>query len=460
MKYVDSTYKWDDSDPRWRDCEYLDYVSYIPWVTMTSRPHLAGVTRVRFAPQQPEPFAEFAGRFADLGIRNLGLDFKQSWRLHFGLATTGLRVPGTCYVLRVARPWYAYFEERAGEFHALPENWMEFVRLVRCPGGGIEWLGRQHPMARYKGFDFSSFRETPRGWKCDSLPQRPRPAGILMHEISCVMVELHDFERTLLPAMAARAPEIFAENRLDAPADCHKEFHTLAEWQAAARWLFNSLAARAKAPLIYNAAQFRDFICGEPELTYDIHEGRIRYLMGRPGWDWRSAVRRLPEERQPQDPSNKDQVLAAMKEWVLGPLTSECDLWNALHGVLPAIAVNDLKFVRQFLNMRTWRERVLAGTVLTDEERRHEPGEVQAYLENFMGGVLKHVIWVLAANHFMHIGPFLNHPCFNAEEMRFLPHQLFEVLFAKTQVVTDLRLCIGYVTAPGEPEPTEANNDR
>ena len=106
----------------------------------------------------------------------MDLDEDRFWQLLGGLATSGVRVPGTGFVMRVVRPWYAFFEKRAGDFPILPHDWMEGVRLqTENAMGEIEWIGRQHSTAREGQFDPRCFDEMPNGWRLKDNPPEPRP---------------------------------------------------------------------------------------------------------------------------------------------------------------------------------------------------------------------------------------------------------------------------------------------
>lgn len=128
----DSTTDWHQHDQRWCQFTYLDYIADKPPEQFELL--LRQVVRPIFAPDQPEEFALFAGCSAHLDLSVLELDAAQQRQLLHGLASTGVRIPGTRFVLRVARPWYALFEERDSDYPTLPHDWMEALRLIKVFG--------------------------------------------------------------------------------------------------------------------------------------------------------------------------------------------------------------------------------------------------------------------------------------------------------------------------------------
>ena len=341
---------------------------------------------------------------------------------------------GTRFVLRATRPWHAFFEERLGEFPALPSEWMEGVRLVRCPGGGVEWLGRRHPMAAYEEFDFSGFREMPGGWTC-GRPAVPEMDDALHAEVNQVLAEIAEFSEHILPEMALMDPCMFPrERRVSRLGERRWDKPPLIDWQLAAARLAGALTAEtASLPRIYNVDEFGDFLWQEPGTPYFIENGRIRWLMHecyRQSWE----VDYMPEAFRPNDPRNKEQYLTALKRWLLDPQARTANLERAFYWAIHTIADMEPEFVRNIMDVRTWRERIRTNTALTEAERQDELSETYCMFNYALNNALLHLLAGISDNHFMDVRKFLDLPSFRGGYAGYLPEYLLQVLFTKVQV--------------------------
>ena len=146
MTDKNSTTAWDKTDKRWREVSYLDYLADKP--ADEQEQALRQVMRwswegTIFAPisRNHLPSLPAAGRTLSFkscsmttGKSNYSANsWKWRWR-------SGHKVR-----LALARPWYAYFDEREGDFPLLPHNWTEVLHAHKDGfGGNYEWIGRQH----------------------------------------------------------------------------------------------------------------------------------------------------------------------------------------------------------------------------------------------------------------------------------------------------------------------------
>ena len=142
----------------------------------------------RFARRLPARFEIFEGCFASLGIDRLGLFDDVVIEFLKPLAGSGVRLPGTKWKLRVARPWCALFEAIRGDEPTLPAHWLEGLELHGDPES--VWIGRRALIqpscptlfanvdelssgARRREPDRSQYERHRFGWKLRDAPSWP-----------------------------------------------------------------------------------------------------------------------------------------------------------------------------------------------------------------------------------------------------------------------------------------------
>jgi len=138
----------------------------------------------------PVEFKLFEGQFASLGVDRLGLPNQQALELLEAVAGSGVRLPGTEWKLRVARPWCAIFETMRGDEPVLPTHWLEGLELHGKPNS--LWIGRRvlerplcpapidqlHEAAgdaskRTEAIDWSAYQARRYGWKWRGVSSWP-----------------------------------------------------------------------------------------------------------------------------------------------------------------------------------------------------------------------------------------------------------------------------------------------
>ena len=174
----------------------------IPWIASTYSQYINGlqgemrewclrwVQVCRFAPDLPQGCEFFEGRFASLGIDRLGLSNDRVLELLEAVAGSGLRIPGTAWRLRVARPWCTLFEPMRGDERVLPTHWLEGLELHGKPGS--VWIGRrvlEQPLCpapfdeiddaalgaskRAEEIEWSAYQSHRYGWQRRDVPSWP-----------------------------------------------------------------------------------------------------------------------------------------------------------------------------------------------------------------------------------------------------------------------------------------------
>lgn len=173
-----------------------------PWIALTYQQYIYGlkgearewclrwVQVCHFAPDLPPGCELFEGRFASLGIDRLGLSNESVLALLEAAAGSGLRIPGTEWKLRVARPWCVLVESIHGDEPVLPTHWLEGIELHGKPNS--LWIGRRvleqpHCPApfdelievaldaskRIEGIDWSAYQPHRFGWQRRDVPNWP-----------------------------------------------------------------------------------------------------------------------------------------------------------------------------------------------------------------------------------------------------------------------------------------------
>ncbi|WP_428308015.1 hypothetical protein [Lacipirellula sp.] len=168
-----------------------DFPEGNPWLASTYLQYIHGldgelrevclrwVQVCRFAFQLPAGCEFFEGRLASLGIDRLGLPDENVLELLEAIAGSGVRLSGTVWKLRVARPWCALLEPTSGDEPVLPTHWLEGLELHGKPHS--LWIGRRalkHPLCpspcdelqeaapgASKEIDWSAYEPHPAGWK-------------------------------------------------------------------------------------------------------------------------------------------------------------------------------------------------------------------------------------------------------------------------------------------------------
>jgi hypothetical protein len=79
MASDDSSTGWDDTDARWREHAYVDYIA--DRQSERREFDLERVLHPKFAPDQPKEYAEFAGCSAHLDLSQLDLDENRTKQL-------------------------------------------------------------------------------------------------------------------------------------------------------------------------------------------------------------------------------------------------------------------------------------------------------------------------------------------------------------------------------------------
>ncbi len=176
------------AEDRWRPFTYLQYIQSVPEDVYSWS--LSFVQSCRFAWCLPPGFEFFEGRVASLGIDRLGLEPVKVADLLHAVAGAGARVPGTTMKLRVARPWFALFEEAVGDEPLLPPHWLEGVELHGDPFS--LWIGDSVPHSpicpnlldpacesvrrarrQFAELDWSQYESAKYGWRLWSSPIPP-----------------------------------------------------------------------------------------------------------------------------------------------------------------------------------------------------------------------------------------------------------------------------------------------
>lgn len=439
--------EYDNSEPRWREHTFLEYVADTPG--KDGRLPIGGVERAIFASDQPEQFTHFADRCADLGLRYLDLNEDRYWQLLHGLATSGVRVPGTGFVMRVVRPWYAFFEKRAGEFPALPHDWMEGVRLqTENAMGEIEWIGRQHSTAREGAFDPRCFDEMPSGWRLKDNPPDPLPnlrlpaeayslsVDALREESERVLAELAEFEEHLLPAIAAEDATVASE--------LNPKEAVLGNWTEAINHLRTVLTGLCDAHdrPYFDPRDFNLFLWPGPTPDCAITASRIRWQMSSSDDDWRFAcdhASTLPEQCRAISPCDVARSIAATKQWMLCSSVRGGNLRRAMRKMLPIIADRDPEFAAMALDVEGWRERIQIKEALSSRERILEMATLDGQFRSVLHQAITSVIQALANNHFMRIRAYMDHPELHGECLWRVPFGLMAILTAKAEILVDIR---------------------
>ncbi len=434
---------WDHSDPRWREFTYLDYIEHKS--AEAQERELWQVLRPRFAPDQPNDFAEFDGCSAHLNLNALDLNEDRQRALRVGLAGSGVRVPGTKFVLRVARPWCAYFEVREGEFPALPHNWMEGLHLLK--GGWedeYEWIGRRHDWYETV-VHWNRYEETPSGWRL-----KPRPAIQLSDaewqtEIDRVIGQITGLIDNLLPAIAKRDPDIFTAHLEPDSHGWTKKLRTIDEWTSAASRLRGILKAKlTPLPRALNPSEFNRFTWGEPSIDYTVENSQIHWRISCYGdVDWLSAAHTMFRGRfgwPPTDDSHPGHSVEATKRWLMAGSTDDIAYYNDYISLLAALADGEPEFVKGMLDPDVWRERIESKPVLSDDERECQPKKLTAPIpgglfRRVIHNALLHVTGALANNRFDEIRPYIDHPEFAGSYTPLVPHYLFANLLAKVHTI-------------------------
>lgn len=448
MADKDSTTGWDKIDKRWREVTYLDYLAdkSADEQEQALRQILCwSCEGTTFAPDQPKPFAEFAGCRADLKLHKL-LDDDRQFRLQRAIAGGGARVPGTKFVLRVARPWYAYFDEREGDFPTLPHNWMEMLHAHKDDfGDKYEWIGRQHSWLEYI-VHWERYEELPSGFRLITRPLPKLTEKRLRTEIEQVLAEIREFKEHLLPGIAASDPDLFTAQLNPDPKPWTERLRTLDEWQNAAGQLRQILESQlSQAPRTLDITAFERFMWSKPSVDYTIEEHRIHWQIScYAKVDWLSAVHTYFRQDfgwPPKDENHPGYSVEATKHWLLAGSVQSTQLWNALTaGVLPAVADHDPAFAKRLLSWEDWWLRIATNPTLSESERDAELDGVCNKLpfKLVLHNALLHVIGSLANNHFMEIRPLLAQPEFVGRYGPLIPHYLLANLFGKVRVLTDL----------------------
>jgi hypothetical protein len=434
---------WDFADPRWRQFTYLDCIADYP--PERQEHELWRVLMPTFAPDQPTEFAEFAGCLAHFTFSAIGVEEDRQRALMLGLAGSGVRVPGTKFVLRVARPMHAFFQEQHGNFPALPHNWMEALHLSK--GGWeepYEWIGRRHDWSENVTY-WDRYEETPSGWCL-----KPRPAPQLTEaqwqaEIDRLTGQLTQFIDDLLPSIALRDPGVFiVPIEPDARSYAHR-LRSLDEWTAAARRLRGVVSAElTPMPRTMDMGYFRRFTHSEPSIDYTVEDGRIHWKIScYSEIDWLSAAHMMFRGRHgwpPQDASHPGFSIEATKRFLLAGSTEDSCYYNEYIWMLAALADSEPDFVKTMLDPEAWRQRIESNPTYSDERRKRELHRLTApipggYFRMVIHNALLHVIGALANNRFDEIRPYIFHQEFPGRYSDLVPHYLFANLLAKAHTI-------------------------
>lgn len=189
--FFDPSTKRPHDPPRenpWTATTYLQFIGGLEGETREWC--LRWVQVCRFPCDLPMGCEFFEGRFASLGVDRLGLANQQALELLEAIAGSGVRLPGTEWKLRVARPWCALFEPMPGDEPMLPTHWLEGLELHGKPDS--PWIGRrvvEQPLCpaqfgkldaaalgaskRTEEIDWSAYQSHRYGWKLRDAPSWP-----------------------------------------------------------------------------------------------------------------------------------------------------------------------------------------------------------------------------------------------------------------------------------------------
>jgi hypothetical protein len=289
------------------------------------------------------------------------------------------------------------------------------------------------------------YQETPSGWRLKPRPAPQLSEKMMQAEIDRAVGEISEFIDGLLPAIAARDPEIFTAHLQSDPMPWTKRLRTIGEWQSAARTLRGVLNAElTPIPRVLELKQFKRFIWAEPSIDYAVDEDRIRWqITCFAVADWLTAAHmyfRRVFGWPPKDESHPGFSIDATKRWFLVQPAQDSYLWNALTGVLPSVASHDPDFAMRMLDTDEWRRRIESNSALSPSQRHDELGAVSGSLmfRNVIHNALVHVIAALANNRFTEIGRFIDHPEFSGRYTPLVPHYLFANLLAKVHTLQQL----------------------
>ena len=103
------------------------------------------------------------GCFTDLGFENLGLDQEAQFAILRAFNGDGVRIPGSPYCLRHARPGFTYIEAGADISVSLPDHWRECVLVTR--GNDLVFVGKRVGSRQIgDNIDLSGFTDLGFGW--------------------------------------------------------------------------------------------------------------------------------------------------------------------------------------------------------------------------------------------------------------------------------------------------------
>lgn len=106
---------------------------------------------------------EFLQGLVDLGFENLGLPDEAFREIMMAFGGKGVRVPGTTYRLRHARPMQSAVEPADGTEPVLPKDWKQAV-FVMDANDKFTWIGKRVRPDQIGKVDMSQYQDAGEGF--------------------------------------------------------------------------------------------------------------------------------------------------------------------------------------------------------------------------------------------------------------------------------------------------------